>query len=306
MRWDGNRKARQINWLCRLVIIPPFQGEANEAREAAMERRTPLPIVIPHAPEDHRWVDVSELTSLKLYHSIMGPRPLSSILDFAMANPGQFLRSTSKWNENHLTAFRCLLLENLEPSRIVPLKDLPGDSDQAMKMVAQHLSAPETDIRSENTAATFGPAVLFYQQLKVVLRRPPTPPSPIPIPIPRTFRTTTSNPTNFPSIPESGSLTSDSSYQPSPDARNPDPSTTRPVVSEGGTRPRTSMESVLSDSAMSISSTEEDKIESVANQAAISLLGLLCTFEAMTHPDRQRKLFIRFSLSFPPLPPGRL
>ena len=245
-------------------------------------------------------MDVSELTSLKLYHSIMGPRPLSSILDFAMANPGQFLRSTSKWNENHLTAFRCLLLANLEPSRIIPSKDLSDDSDQAMKMVHQHLSATETDVRSENTAVTFGPAMLFYQQLKVVLRRPPTPPSPIPIPIPRTFRTTTSNPTNFPSIPESGSLTSDSSYQPSPDARNPDPSTTRPVVSEGGTRPRTSMESVLSDSAMSISSTEEDKIESVANQAAISLLGLLCTFEAMTHPDRQRKLFIRFSLSFPP------
>lgn len=252
---------------------------------------TPLPIVIPHARDDHRWVDVSELTSLKLYHSIMGPKPLSSILDFAMANPSQFLKSTSKWNENHLVAFRCLLLENLHPSRIIPPKDLSDDTDPAMKMVHEYLSATETDVRSENTSVTFGPAMLFYQQLKVVLRRPPTPPSPIPIP--RTVRPSTLNAV-FPSIPESGSSTSDSSYQPSPPvARNLDPTATRPGTSEGGTRPRSSMESVLSDGAMSISSTEEDKLESVANQAAISLLGLLCTFEAMTHPDRQRKLFVR-------------
>src|SRR5947207_1486256 len=72
-----------------------------------------LPGVIPRSPDDHRYVDASELMSLTLYESIMCPRGLSSIRDFAMNSPHHFLRSTSQWTENHLVAFRCLLLENL-------------------------------------------------------------------------------------------------------------------------------------------------------------------------------------------------
>jgi hypothetical protein len=51
-----------------------------------------------------------------------------------------------------------------------------------MKLVIEHLSASEADIRSGKSALMFGPATTFYQQLEAVLRRPPNPPSPIPIP----------------------------------------------------------------------------------------------------------------------------
>ena len=162
-----------------------------------------------------------------------------------------------------------------------------------MKLVNEHLLASEADIRSGKSAESLGPATTFYQQLKVVLRRPPTPPSPIPIP--RNFRPTTLN-TVFPPIPESEASTSDSSYQPSPPAsRHFIPSSIGRGTTEGVNRPRTSMDSIRSDdSHLSISSTEEDKLEAVANQAAVSLLGLLCTFEDVTHPNRERKLVLTY------------
>jgi len=47
---------------------------------------------------------------------------------------------------------------------------------------------------------------------------------------------------------------------------------------------------------MDILLQEEDKPESMANQAAVSLLGLLCTFEDVTHPKKERKLVLRFFL----------
>ena len=122
-----------------------------------MTTATPLPIVIPHSADDHRWVAVSELMSLKMYNSVMDPKGLSSIMDFTMSNPYQFLKSTSKWNESHLIAFRCLLLENLPASRIIPLTLLPDDNDPAMKLVHEHLSATEADIRSGKSTEMLGP-----------------------------------------------------------------------------------------------------------------------------------------------------
>src|SRR2546430_7783371 len=90
-----------------------------------MSPDTTLPIVVPYGPDDHRYVAASELTSLKTYETVMCPKGPSTIQDFAMSDPRHFLRSTSKWAENHLIAFRCLLLEKLPTSRIVPLSELP-------------------------------------------------------------------------------------------------------------------------------------------------------------------------------------
>jgi hypothetical protein len=149
----------------------------------------------------------------------------------------------------------------------------------------EHLNATEADIRSGRAAFKLGPATTFYAQLQVVLRRPPTPPSPIPIP--RSIRPTTRT-FVFPPIPESHDpSSSDSSYQPSPPmTRNP-PDT--------NARPRSSTDSVRSD--ISLSSTDEDKLEIVANQAAITLLGLLCTFQNMIEPNLQRRLTLRLVFS---------
>jgi len=243
-----------------------------------------LPNVIPHPPNDHRQVQASELLALKVYDHTMC-QPFSTILDYSRANAANFLKSTSKWNEQHLTAFRCLLLEDLPVSRIVPISELVSDDDPSMKLVIEHLSASERDIRSGVAEEYFSPASLFYQQLKAVIRRPPSPPEPILIP--RTYRPNTFS-TVFPPIPESHkSETSDESYQPSPPIRQP-ASPLRHGGEGSDTHPRGSMESIRSQD-----STQEDKLEELANQAVASLLGLVCMFQRSAFPDDAKRLCFR-------------
>jgi hypothetical protein len=120
------------------------------------------PRVIPHPPDDHRHVDAAELTCLKHYGTIVTPGHLSSILDFSMTNPTQFLKSTSNWNETHLIAFKSILLENLPMTRIVPAHHLPDDNDPTMLLVEKHLSDSEDDIHLGKSIELFGPATLIY------------------------------------------------------------------------------------------------------------------------------------------------
>jgi hypothetical protein len=243
-----------------------------------------LPNVIPHATNDHRQIQVSELLALKAYDHTMC-QPFSAIYDYSRANAANFLRSTSKWNEQHLTAFRCLLLNDLPVSRIVPMSELVGDDDPSMKAVVEYLSASEQDIRSGAAEEQFSPASIFYQQLKAVIRRPPSPPEPIAIP--RTFRPRTISGTAFPSISESHkSETSDESYQSPPVRQLASPH--RRGAEGSDTHPRSSMESVHSQD-----STTEDKLEDLANQAAASLLGLLCMFQRSAFPDDVKRLCFR-------------
>src|SRR5438045_1962608 len=222
--------------------------------------------VIPHPPNDHRQVQASELLALKVYDHTMC-QPFLAIFDYSRANAANFLKSTSKWNEQHLTAFRCLLLEDLPVLRIVPISELVSDDDPSMKLVVDHLSAAERDIRSGDAEDNFSPASLFYQQIKTVIRRPHSPPEPIPIP--RTYRPSTFS-TVFPPIPESHkSETSDESYQPSPPIRQP-ASPLRHGGEGSDTHPRNSLESIRSQD-----SSSEDKLDELANQAVASLLALL-------------------------------
>ena len=285
----------------------------------------PDPRVIAHVPQDHRHVTPQELKSIPVYNVIMN-KPNTTILDYSMDKPEHFIKSTSKWTELHIVAFRCLFLENLPISRILPQTDLPDDNDPTMKLIIQHLSDSEDDIRSGKSALSLGPAIIFYRQLQVVLRRPSSPPSPIPIPravCPASLTTV------FPTIPET-LTSSDSSYKPSPEssplAAAPPPdvpmrsrnsidvtdnplrpgtgmdisdSTQQRSSFESNDHPRSSMEtyrSVLSSSGGS--RIDEDKIEIVANQAVASLLGLLCAFEQATHPNSAKWLNFRFSTFF--------
>jgi hypothetical protein len=109
------------------------------------------PRVIAHVPQDHRHVTPQELKAIPAYNVIMN-KPNTSILDFAMDRPEHFLKSTSRWTELHILAFRCLFLENLPISRILPQADIPDDNDPTMKLVVQHLSDSEDDIRSGRSA----------------------------------------------------------------------------------------------------------------------------------------------------------
>jgi hypothetical protein len=138
------------------------------------------PRVIAHVPQDHRHVTPQELKNIPAYNVIMD-KLNTTIMDYAMDQPDRFIKSTSRWTELHIVAFRCLFLENLPISRILPQADLPDDSDPTMKLIIQHLSDSEDEIRSGRSAISLGPATTFYIQLQVVLRsrRPGTPPSPI-------------------------------------------------------------------------------------------------------------------------------
>jgi hypothetical protein len=269
-------------------------------------------------------VTPQELKNIPAYNIIMN-KPNTTIMDYAMDKPEHFIKSTSRWTELHIVAFRCLFLENLPISRILPQADIPDDNDPTMKLIIQHLSDSEDDIRSGRSAISLGPATGFYTQLQVVLRRPGTPPSPVPIP--RTIRPTSLT-TVFPTIPES-LTSSDSSYKPSPKlsqlaVHQPDvpmrPGSSMDITDnplrphssmdisdnsqqrasiDSNDRPRISIEtnrSVLSSS--SGSSFDEDKLEVVANQAVASLLGLLCTFEQAAHPNNAKRLIFRFSIFF--------
>ena len=100
--------------------------------------------------------------------------PRNSLLSNSMimwwAGPSRRLSTTParriSWNprpsgaNNILIAFRCLLLEQLPVSRIVPLSELVPDDDPSMNLVNEHLSATERDIRSgdaeRNSRQSFG------------------------------------------------------------------------------------------------------------------------------------------------------
>jgi hypothetical protein len=103
------------------------------------------PRVIAHVPQDHRHVTPQELKNLPGYNVIMN-KPNTTIMDYAMDKPEHFLKSTSRWTELHILAFRCLFLNNLPISRILPQADLPDDNDPTMKLIIKHLSDSEDDI----------------------------------------------------------------------------------------------------------------------------------------------------------------
>ena len=141
---------------------------------------TSPPNVIPHNQADHRYVSIPEVSSHVWFGRCMSTGFPSSIADFVSRDGPNFLKSTSKWTEQHLIAFKCLFLENLPVGRVLPLAYIPKDDDVTVQWVKRELSATEAEVRSGKTG--FGMAYSFYLQLAAVLQRPPTPPEPIVIP----------------------------------------------------------------------------------------------------------------------------
>jgi hypothetical protein len=231
----------------------------------------PVPILIPHQPDDHRYVNRPEILKLPWYDTIMHLRGLSTVNDFVVNNSSSFLCSTSKWDEKHLAAFRCLLLDNLLLNRILPDSVIPDDDDQTMKLVKIHLMASEIEVHNFAVTLQEGPATLFYSALSNVLRWPPSPPSPIPIQ--RTLHRTSITATSAMTASQSESET-DSSYRPSP----PHIRETSPmdVVYDQNRSQRSSLGSIAS----SIPSDAEDKLELVSQQTATALMTLLTIWES--------------------------
>jgi hypothetical protein len=225
------------------------------------------PNVIPHAPNDHRHVQASELLALRLYDNLMC-KPFSDIIDYVSAP--KFLKPTSKWSEMHLIAFRCLILEDLPVSRIVPISELVDDNDPCMRLVDEHLLASEGDIRSCAAEQTLGPACIFYMQLRAVIRIFPS----------RTHLQSTLT-TVIPTITESQESTPDESYQPSAPVIQPRSEDSEPHL-------RSSMQSTGSQNSIN-----EDRLVEAANYAVIYLLGILCTFQTMVSKIDTKRLCFR-------------
>lgn len=248
-----------------------------------------------------------------------------------------FLKSTSKWTEQHLIAFKCLL-DNLPINRVLPVAYIPQDDDVTVQWVKRELSASEAEVRSGKTG--FGVAFSFYIQLAAVLQRPPTPTEPIAVPQ-RNLRPTSYEKTYyFSSSSESDcSMTSrTSSAKPTKrglsssvtfldpvlegvgeqnlnDEKMPDLVAQSPMISQQNRSGDTDIEEVaqpqsgsewrrdsgefsISSSMRTIDSMEEDKLEVLSNQMVVTLLGLLAAMEHHTHEGQNRRVWFRsFAIS---------
>lgn len=249
----------------------------------------------------------------------MSDTPPSSINEFVRRDGDRFLRSTSRWTEQHLLAFKCLWLENLPVARVIPSSFIPADDDVTVRLVRQQLSATEDEIRSRTMPAGMGYS--FYLKLAQVLQRPSSPPPPIPIPQ-RSIRQSSLD-SSFQISPGMSDPSTDSSYIPppttsrkvsilapvsehtvsdQPDTRtNPEQSRSIPLD------PRRSLDSQHSHDRMSIvgsgsewgsvkslDSIEEDKLEIVSNQMGVTFLELLAAMEYQCHGARDRRIEFRY------------
>jgi len=295
------------------------------------------PHVIPHNPADHRYVSIPEVSSHVWFGRCMSTGFPSSIGDFVGRDGPNFLKSTSKWTEQHLIAFKCLFLENLPVGRVIPLAYIPEDDDVTVQWVKRELSATEGEVRSGKTG--FGMAYSFYLQLAAVLQRSPTPPEPIVVPqrnlrpmsYEKTYHFSSSSDSDYstnsktsPAKPTkrrpSGSVTfldpvlEGVSEQTSEDQEMPDPSAQSPTASQqnrsddadveevaqtqsGSEWGRDSGEFSISSSLKSIDSIEEDKLEVLSNQMAVTFLGLLAAMEHHSQEERDRRVsFTSFAI----------
>ena len=226
------------------------------------------PFIIDHTPDDHRFVSLSEITNHEWYPIGSSSAYPSTIRDYVRRDGQHFLKSTSKWNEPHLNAFKALCLYDLLPSRIIPSTVFPNNTDQVLDFITSRMSATENEIRQG--AYSLGIATNFYSQLKVVLRRPRTPTSPIPIPV----RLRQSNVVQLSHSPAStGRMSTDSSYRPS------------------------SIHETQGTGSGIHESSEEDKAVSATNQMAVTFLDLLCQIEQKLNPHPSQRIAFRYPIS---------
>jgi hypothetical protein len=101
------------------------------------------PNIIPHPSDDHRFINLSEITGNSWYAVCSSTSIPSQISEFIQRHGPIFLKSTSGWNESHLTALKVTLLEDLPSSRILPDPVMPSDDSIITQWLLENLSASE-------------------------------------------------------------------------------------------------------------------------------------------------------------------
>lgn len=285
--------------------------------------------VLVHSPQDHRYVSREEVSEHSYFQQCMSNSTSSSISEFVRVEGVRFLRSTSKWTEKHLFAFKCLWLDNLPVSRVIPSSFIPTDDDPTVQLVRQELSATEDEVRSRTV--TPGMAYSFYLKLAQVLQRPASP-EPIPIPSRNILQNSleslyqisagmsgstdsryvppgpvmSRNVAALPSVPEQndGNQPQAITHVNQRMSRSPilrrsfdwqrDPDRMSVVGSDGGSR-------LASTSDQSTDSIEEDKLESLSKQMVATFLELLAAMEYQKRGGKDTRVEFRCFPSWPGL-----
>jgi hypothetical protein len=219
-----------------------------------------------HPPTDHRFVTSAEVVDHEWYTARTSTDFPSTIKNYIDRDGDAFLRSTSKWNEGHLNAFKVIFLNGLPISRIIPVSTVPSDDDPAMQFANAEFNASEEDVRNNNYG--FGSAMSFYSQLSKVIRHPGSPL--FSSPVSRTLRPQTLATQVTGGAASVDLSSSESSYHPSSSSES---------HRESGPR-----------------SSEEDKPEIASNQMAVTLLDALCTVYNGFHRDPTRRISFRCSM----------
>ena len=231
-----------------------------------------------------RCIAENEITSSEWYDVCASTAVPSQIAHYAVRDG---LRSTSGWNETHLSAFKVIFLPELPISRILPSTILPLDDDPSVLWVDQNLSASENDIRNGNTG--LGPGHAFYGQLAIVLKRVRSPRSEHVYP----SSNLRSNTDNLIAI-SSTSHRHPAGSQISPNSLESAMSITsihsryQPLRSQGGKT-----------SSSIRRSSDEDKVESATNTMAITLLNSMVSVERFFHPPQMYRVEFRSGLICP-------
>jgi hypothetical protein len=209
-----------------------------------------------------------------------------------------------------------LYLDNLPVSRVLPLSFVPADDDITIQLIRQELSDGEDEVRSGKT--TMGMGYSFYLQLAQVLQRPSSPE-----PIPQRNLRPDSNPSTDSSYhlpgPTHRKATSASILDPvleetthtePPEMVHADQYTSN-TSQDVPHAPRCqdllrdaehmghsgsdwdSFGARMSSGGKSIDSIEEDKLEALSYQMAVTFLSLLAGMEDRCHEERDRKVVFR-------------
>lgn len=225
--------------------------------------------IIPHPQNDHRAINVTEIMNHEWYSARTSRDFPSSIRNYINRDGPNFFRSTSKWHESHLNAFKVIFLDDLPVSRIIPHSILPSDHEPVMKYAKEEFQAPEESIRKNTYGLSL--ATSFYSQLSKVLRRPGSPI--LSTPLSQNLRPQTQiSTTQLVATRTSMDMSTDSTYHPS-----------------------TSSEAQSSRAENIQGSSDEDKAEVANNQMAVTLLDTLCTVYNAFHLDGQHRISFGYS-----------
>ena len=230
-------------------------------------------------------------------------------------------------------AFKCLFLENLPVGRVLPLAYIPKDDDVTIQWVKRELSATEAEVRNGKTGFGMAYSFYLQLAAVLQRPPTPPEPIVIPqrnlrpTSYEKTYHFSSPSDSDYSTYSKtssakptkrrpSGSVTSldpvleSAGEQTVEDQEMPNLSAQSPTASQQNRSDDTDMEEVsqtqsgselgrdsgefsIASSRKSIDSIEEDNVEVLSNQMAVTFLGLLAAMDHHSHEERGRRVSFR-------------